>query len=128
MKRALAVAAVTIGLLGGGVAVAAPSQAAPRSWMTKAEFRWIYVSEVVGDSYTAIRRNTGSRGKLGYASSWYEEGYCNRYDYNYISCVDWKPGVTHTYRTYYWRTSSRAKYGASVSFSDGKAVSKSYYR
>lgn len=129
MKRTLAIVATTLTLFAGGAIIAAPSQAAtPKPWMTKKEFRYIYVGEGWGDTVKEVRRWVGGKGTLTYSSSWYEPSYCDIYNYDYTACLVYGGGITHTYKTYAWRTSRFAKYGASISFSDGHAVTKSFYR
>lgn len=135
MKK-LGAVALTVALLGGvGVAAAptadaaAPGRHVPKSWMTRKEFRWIYVdSSGWGDRYKRVRKHTGSRGRLSYESSWYEDVYCDQWSYDYTYCDVYKGGITHTTQTYTWRTGRYSRDGAQVTFEDGRATSKSFYR
>lgn len=135
MKRTAAALAVSGAVLAGGMITAAPADAAvparaPKAWMTRGEFRWIYTDpDGYGDRLKDVRRNTGSKGKMASEYSWTDGGYCDRYSYYpYTTCAVWKPLKTHYSRTYYWQTSWRLRYGAAVTFVDGHATSKSFYK
>ncbi|MFZ1853926.1 MAG: hypothetical protein WAU06_03300 [Candidatus Nanopelagicales bacterium] len=134
--KKLSAVALSLALASGiGVATAptadavAPSRSVPKSWMTRSEFRWIYVSRSGwGDTYKQVRRHVGSHGKLTYQDSWYEESYCDEWSYDYDYCTHYVGGKVHTYRTFTWRTGKYSRSGASVTFEDNHATSKSFYK
>ena len=127
MRRALAVAAVTVGLLGGGVVVAAPSQAAtPKAWMTVKEYKKIKR----GMTMAKVRSIVGSRGKLSSTYQWETGGYCDTYSYNYDYeyCLVYIPLKVNTAASYSWKTGRFSPTGGYVDFENGRVKTKSFYR
>lgn len=126
MKRALTIGLVTIGLLGGGVAVAAPSQAAktPKAWMTVSEFKKIKR----GMTLAKVRSIAGSKGRLSYFYQWTTGGYCDTYNYDYTYCLIYLPLKTNTGTTYQWRTGKYSTSGGSIDFENGRVTTKSFWR
>ena len=125
MKRTLAIVLVTVGLLGGGVAVAAPSQAkTPKAWMTVSEFHKIKR----GMTLAKVRSIVGAKGRLSYFYQWTSGGYCDTYDPDYTYCLIYLPLKVNTATTYVWRTGTYSTQGGSVDFENGRVTTKRFWR